>query len=215
RDPLWLWVAFGLPGVLAVLTSPGEGDLLATGLVLLGYVWWTQDDRRWPAIVAFSLAALTRETTLLVPAALALDELVRHRRIILRLAIPFATYAAWVAIVRARVGFLPSDGGGDNFTLPFVGLADSVPHWGTPEIASVVLLGVLVIVAWSRLPAIGRLVVALYLALFTVLAVYAAAFWWAFGRILLPAYVIAMVELLPRLRRAEPASAELAHQPAP
>lgn len=215
RSPLWAWVVVVSPGVLSVLTSPGEGDLLAVGFVLLGLIWWSQPERRDVATVAFVLGGLTRETTLLIPAALLLRDLVTARRLSLRLLWPFGAYAAWVVFVRVRVGVFPSEGGGDNFTLPFVGLRDSIPYWGGAEWLSVALLIGLVLVAWPRLDSIGRLLIALHLALFSVLATYAAGFWWAFGRVLLPAYVIALVELLPRASTTADDEADVTYQPMP
>jgi hypothetical protein len=199
RDPLWAWAVVLLPGAIAVLTSPGEGDLLATALAVGGLVLWQGGTRRSLAVVLLSLAAVTRETTLLVPAAIALHILVRDRRIEWRLVCPLAAYIGWVAFVLARTGYLPSDSGAGTMAVPLSFVRDSVPYWGPPEVLSIVVFLALAVAVWGRLDVESRLVLLGSVGLFALLAQPAAAFWWAFARILLPAYVLLAVELAPRV----------------
>lgn len=195
RDPLWACLAIGTPGVLAVLTAPGEGDLLATALVLLGLMWWMQA-RSARAAGVFVLAALARETMLVVPAALFLHRLLTARRVERRLLIPFAVYVGWFTYVRVRTGELPTASAAGS--LRFVtGFADSISHWGAPEYLSGLLFVGLVGLAWVRLPTEWRLIVGLYAAMMLSFDTETGAFWWAFGRILLPAYLLTLVVLFP------------------
>jgi hypothetical protein len=196
-NALWAWLVVLLPGTIAVLESPGEGDLLATALVLTGLLLWLDGERAELAIGVFALAALTRETTLLVPAALLLHAVLRRQRIRLGLLLPIGTYATWVVILRLRVGAWPTADGGPNLGLPFSAVREALRAWQVWEVLTLLLLGALVAAAWGRLAEPVKLIVACYLALFTVFGVHVMAFWWAFGRVLLPAYALCVASLLP------------------
>ena len=74
------------------------GDALAFSLALWGVVLWRK--RLGWAVILFTLAALTRETTLVVPAACLLVGTKRQRLVLL---VPFAVYAAWDLTVNGLV----------------------------------------------------------------------------------------------------------------
>ena len=67
-------------------------------LALWGVVAWRR--HLWPAVALFALAALTRETTLVVPAACMIVGTNRQR---LALLTPFGIYAAWALAVTRLV----------------------------------------------------------------------------------------------------------------
>jgi len=147
REGDWVPLLLLLPGVVGQMMFGGLADALATGLALFGLAWWLDARDRW-AIVALCLAALGRETTLLVPLALLLAT-ERHRAV--RLLIPFAVYGGWVGVVWLRIGALPSDAPQgrlgfppDNFT--------AAASWSWVEILGAATVVVLAAVAWRRAP---------------------------------------------------------------
>jgi hypothetical protein len=87
-------------------------------------VLWTGTARR-PALAAalFVVAALNRETMLVLPAALLVEGWFRRgwRWADLLLAVPFAAYVGWAAVVRARFGVSTGQGLRRNLDLPLVG----------------------------------------------------------------------------------------------
>jgi hypothetical protein len=92
RGPAWLGLAAAVTPALVVSARASLSDALAFSLALWGVVLWRRK-LGW-AVLLFSLAALTRETTLIAPAACFIVADARRRW---RLAIPFAVYAVWVA----------------------------------------------------------------------------------------------------------------------
>ena len=108
-------------------------DMLALALAL-GGVALTARSRIGLAVLAFALAALTKEVYLVVPWALALWSW-RHnmgRRAVSMLAlvptVPLALWSAWVA---AAVPGVPA--GVENLGLPFNGFMQAVPYWTGAE----------------------------------------------------------------------------------
>ena len=186
RRPDWVPLLLLLPAMVGQLLVGGLSDGLAAGLALLGVVWWLQHRDR-PAIAALCLAALARETALLVPLALLLASDRRRARALL---LPFLTYGAWVALVWLRLQALPTDPGGGRLAAPLTGLVAAVPGWtwvGWVSAASVVLLGA---VALSRAPSPAvRWLVALSALLASTMG---EAVWrsWDFTRPLLPVTVV-------------------------
>ncbi|MFN2606736.1 MAG: hypothetical protein ABR511_02385 [Acidimicrobiales bacterium] len=158
RQGDWVPLLLLLPGVAGQLLFGGLPDALATGLALVGMAWWL-DGRDRRAVAALCLAALGRETTLLVPLALLLATLgrglpsrgaARHRA--LRLTVPFAAYAGWVAVVWARLGALPTAAGEGRLALPPSNLMAAVPRWSWVEVVTAASVVVLAAVAWRRAP---------------------------------------------------------------
>ncbi len=96
--PVWLGLAVALTPALLISVRASLGDALAFALALWGVVLWR--NRLLGAVVLFSLAALTRETTLVVPAACFI---VGARRQRLWLVVPFAVYGVWDLVVSALV----------------------------------------------------------------------------------------------------------------
>ena len=103
RSPWWgavpaLWAGF-LVGVGQDLTEPLAGMLLLSALALV------RSQRHGPAALALTVAALTRETTLVVAVAVLVTG-VAPRRVdgppAWVGAVPLATYAGWRAWVRGR-----------------------------------------------------------------------------------------------------------------
>ena len=173
-------------------------DLLGMGLAVGGYLLWT--DRRprpgWAA-VCFVLAALTRETTLLIPLVLGL-ELLWRRRLDLRSAVLLGlapvTFAAWHLVVRLRLG---APAGGHNFAAPFAGIVAAAPTWDVADVAMAALLvvGLAVSLIWCRRDPAVWLVVAFGL-LGTVLSERVWELWPNFSRVLLPVYFVPMLMVL-------------------
>jgi hypothetical protein len=98
RGPVWLGLAVAVTPALLISVRASLGDAVAFALALWGVVLWRRH-LGW-AVLLFALAALARETTLVVPAACFL---VGTRRQRLALLIPFATYAAWALTVSQLV----------------------------------------------------------------------------------------------------------------
>jgi hypothetical protein len=96
--PVWLGLAVALTPALLIGVRASLGDALAFSLALWGVVLWRRH-LGW-AVLLFALAALTRETTLVVPAACFLLGTRRQR---VALVIPFAVYGAWSLAVSQLV----------------------------------------------------------------------------------------------------------------
>lgn len=189
-----------LPGVISNITSPGTAEPLATVVVLAGLACWLRD-RRAAAVALFCVAALTRETTLAIPAGIALAELVtgstgrgliaRLRRV-LPLTLPLLTYLGWSALMAVRVAPLDHTTAEDNGFDP-TGLIRAIPHWGPPEyLAAAGVVASIVIVLRRREPILTGIVVT-HLVLMAGMGVPVWGFWWAFGRVILPLNVLAFV----------------------
>jgi hypothetical protein len=182
----WVPLLLLLPGVAGQVIFGGLSDALAAGLALLGLAWWLERRDRW-AIVVFCLAALGRETTLLVPLALLLAT---ERRRGVRLLIPFMVYAGWVGLVWLRIGALPTDAHRGRLALPPGNFVSVLGSWTWVEVvcaASVVVLGG---VAWRRAPCREVRWLVVLSALFAVTLGPAVLQSWDFTRPLLPVTVV-------------------------
>jgi hypothetical protein len=134
-SPFFALGVFALPGVLTVAYDMMP-ELLQLGLITVGLLAWETQPRAHTrlAIVAFTLAALTRESSLLVPLVLLAIEIPRIRtresgRAIRLLTTPFVAYAGWIVFIRVRVGVWPmSARAGRLTTVPFGGLVDALRH---------------------------------------------------------------------------------------
>jgi hypothetical protein len=148
RKSDWVPLLLLLPGVAGQVLFGGLSDGLATGLALLGLAWWLQRRDPW-ALAALCLAALARETTLLLPLALLFTA---ERRRIPRLLVPFAAYAGWVGLVWLRVGALPTDARSSRLALPPGNFAAVVGSWSWVEVLGAAAIVGLAAVAWRRAP---------------------------------------------------------------
>ncbi len=119
------------------------GDALALALVAAGVVVWRRDRRCALAVTLFTLAALTRETTLVVPAAVFLVE-GRGRRPPLLVA-PLVP-AAWMGILEVWIGDPGKSAA--QFRPPFLGWVDQGLASGEVAVAFTFLVGS-VWVAWK------------------------------------------------------------------
>jgi hypothetical protein len=192
------------PGMVVVLVNPGLSDALGAALALLGAVRW-RGGHRTSAVVLLCLAALSRDTCLLVAAALLLDEVWSSRS--LRKSWPMlaapATYLGWLVVVRARVGAWPTAYHG-NLSLPFVGLAQQIGRgWSlNGAMGATLTLALLGAAALRRPPRLLALILGLYASM---AACSGALVWASWGdgltRSLLAGEAVAAVWLLlPRAR---------------
>jgi hypothetical protein len=146
------WIAGATGGLtLAFLASMviDLGDALGLALAAGGLYFWRKDRGTAAAIVLFSPAALTRETTLLIPAAAFLAEGIGRRRFRL---IPPAIIAAWIVVLDITIG----DPGKSSaqFRRPFAGWVDQ--GIATPEILVASILGVASLWLGARLWNVDR-----------------------------------------------------------
>lgn len=107
-NPLFALVVLVLPGTIwslvGITPEPVGLGLAALGLGLLA----GPKPRLIPATILLTLAALTRETMLLVPVGLLAWALwYRRRELVAVCVIPVVVYAAWTTAVVARVGSAP------------------------------------------------------------------------------------------------------------
>ncbi len=134
REDLPSWVAplaaASLPALLSVRFL--MADSLAMGLGLLGVLWFLEGRDR-AAVVVLALAALTKETYLLLPLAMAAsiasaDWRSSHarRRALSYLLVPALPLALWTGFVVMRLGWGNSP---NALAWPFVGIVDSIARW--------------------------------------------------------------------------------------
>lgn len=194
---------FALPGVLAIVYNMMP-ELLQLGLLAVGLLAWemtSRGNRRW-AIVALTVAAFTRESSLLVPVVLIATELPRirtrsARRSVALLTIPFVAYAGWIAFVRVRVGAWPFHPQSRPLTaVPFQGLVRALRTSPDRTSTAVWLAVGVVVLAYAlvkgrRTPWLGTACV------FALMGVFLGSVVWQrpdfFGRVLLPFYAFGAV----------------------
>lgn len=193
RQTAWVPMVILLPAVLGQLLFVGLSDTLAAALVLFGLALWIEQRER-PAVVLFCLAALCRETTLLVPAALWLASPPPRTR---RLILPVLVYVSWVAVVWLRLGQLPNAAPEGHLGLPFVGLAQALRHGNWVQVVSLASLVVAGAVAWTRAPTRAIRVLVLLSAVLAALLPLAVWRSWDFTRALLPVTVVGCCLLAP------------------
>ncbi len=184
----WVPLVLLLPGVAIQLLYGGLCDGLATGLVLFGVAWWLEG-RDWWAVLALCLAALTRETTLLVTLALLLAS---DRKRAVRLVAPFAVYAGWLGVVWLRLRVFPGAARPGAFGLPPGNLREAVRSWGLEEVVAAVVVVALASVAWRRAPSAEVRWLAGLSALMAVTLGPVMLRSWDFGRPLLPVTVVGL-----------------------
>jgi hypothetical protein len=204
RDPLWALLVVVMPGVLTDLTWVGP-EALGVALLVIGLRAWQGPVRNlWVAVPAFAVAGLARETMLIVPAVLAVTELVRTRargRDGLWLAGAALPFVGWLLVVRWRIGVWPEGSvEGRLSALPFGGLLEVAGRWTPGDVlaAIVVFLPAAVVLA-RRGDAMWKALVLAHLALAAALG---APVWERhvdFDRVLLPLAVLSLLALGPRL----------------
>ena len=123
----WGWaLLFPLfPGTLHSLMRLTP-DAPAVALALVGGWLLARERIGWSAVL-FSLAVLTKETVVLVPAGLALHAAWRRdaRRATV-LAAPVAVLAAWMLVLRVLFGAFPFLVGGHNMVAPATGILEGI-----------------------------------------------------------------------------------------
>jgi hypothetical protein len=108
RAPWWVGVSVAVTPALVVSARASLADALAFALAVWGAVLWRR--HLWWAVVLFTLAALARETSLVVPAAcLLVGGRARER---LAMLVPFAAYGVWTIAVTMWLD--PSDAGSSS-----------------------------------------------------------------------------------------------------
>lgn len=208
----WALVVVLSPGALITVDWTGP-ECLGVAAALVGFRCWL-DDRRVLAVVALVVAGLARESLLLVPVALAVHSLVVRRagiRAVLPLALPPLAYVAWVGVVWARLGALPSDAGQGRLAAPLTGLWRAAAGWS----ASDTLMAALLITLGIGSVVVARAGAAAWVAAAFALAslLFGSEVWRRvedFGRILLPIVAFGVLAVAPwyeqRRRGASPAA---------
>lgn len=175
-----------LPAVIMQMLFGGLSDGMAVGLALVGMAWWLDGRDRW-AIAALCIAALTKESTLIVVLALLVTADRRRARWLL---LPMAAYASWLVVVRLRVGMWPTAGHPDGLGFPPGNLINGLRSWTITEVLCAASIVALAAVAWHRAPGPEvRWLVALS-GLFALTMGPAVLQGWDFTRPLLPITVI-------------------------
>ncbi len=123
----WYALAYGLTVGIFGSVRLSLPEPLAYALILGGIVLFRQERWWWSAIL-FALAALARETTLLIPAGLGLYLLMQRRwqKAILFGAITLLPFAIWQGILYTQLGSFGIGSGGAQATgfeiIPFMGV---------------------------------------------------------------------------------------------
>jgi hypothetical protein len=181
-----------LPGSLLAMYRSGS-ELVALAWVLLGVLSWTR--RPGEGTIWFLLAALTRETMLIVPAALGLEAALRQRDVapLRPFMVSSAGWALWVLVVRQRFGAWP--GGhyvGGAVAPPLVGLFRAVRRWQPSPVPHVLHIAAVIVLAalcvHRRRDNLSVIVMG-YFVLTLVLGVSVWAAWQDVSRVLLPLHL--------------------------
>jgi hypothetical protein len=174
------WLGLAVPlnlGLLSELDIGGAGVLAM--LLALGGVYALSTPRSGATLagrgtmlasVLFTLAALSREVTLLFATGVVVVLFLRHRRIIWQLlALPALAVGAWRLYLLVRLADLPSGGADNELGAPLVGIWEAFGYWLEDPIdlaIGVVLLTVLTafalravrsrnLLAWGALPTVA------------------------------------------------------------
>jgi hypothetical protein len=202
-DPLAALVLLATPGVIVDLTWVGP-EALGAALVVVGL------GRMLPGpgpgqrsmtvdplgLACLAAAGLCRETLLLVPAVLVVLLLLdRAWRPAVALAATALPYAAWVGLLRLRIGAWPTGSEGGRISLmPFGGLVRALPGWGAGDyvFALVVLGGGAVAVVVTRHREL-RWLIGAHLVLAATLGAQVWTRFADFGRVLLPLNALSVI----------------------
>ncbi|MCU1451215.1 MAG: hypothetical protein JWP02_3385 [Acidimicrobiales bacterium] len=207
-SPWWLGPAvLLLPGALVPLNW-STADVLGLAIAVAGLWLWVRPQRRtWLAAACFAAAGLCRETYLVVPFALGVEALWRHRDgirpILVSLVLTPVPYLAWIVVVHARYGAWPlgsrlGAATAHRLAAPGFGIIEAAHGWGPSEIFNAAALVVIFALAVRRRRPWIFGVVAGYAALALVLGRDVWDFWHAFSRILLPLEVLGLVLICSR-----------------
>lgn len=204
-----LWAILATPAFIASVAYPGLCDPLGLALVAAATTAWLRE-RAWLAVALFTAAALTRETMLIVPLSLGIVHLWRHRTPIgaLKLGIPAAAYAGWLAFVHARTGAWPTDYG--QSAGAFEALRDVLPYWHTAEYLSAALLvASFAVIAWRGTDWM-RITAAINGLLLVFMGQQIALGWFSFGRVTALVPMLALVALGRPIEATDEAAASVA-----
>jgi hypothetical protein len=170
-------------------------------------------ERPWRGALLLLAAALTRETLLVVPAGLLVGHVSArttrlHRPPTRALVTPFLALAAWVALVRLRIGAWPVSAASGRLAPPFTGLLDAARGWTSfggewtyLVLGGAILAGVVALRRDDR-SMLGVVVVSAALGVFMGRLVWAR--WQDFTRPLLPLYAFGLVAILSPSGLVEP-----------
>lgn len=200
RSPAYGLLALALPGAY-VAVRISCADLLAGGLALLAAALFLDGRTRQAAALA-AVAALTKESTLLLTLAVAAASWRSDRRGAVMFAAPavVVTGALWAVLL---VMFPHAGRQYGEIGAPLRGLADSARYWRDTHDwkPAFTVLGTLALaVAAMRRRSPLALATAAYLALFCVQAMGTLAFWTSAPRTLYPLGLCAVAALLERPR---------------
>ena len=221
HNPLLALVVLLAPGMLSALQTLTAEPIALAFLTLGLLLWWDDPRRATLAAVCFSLAALTRESSLVAVAAIGVVEVMRRPRLqpvqlgswlrrVAPPAAPFAVYLAWITLLRVRLGVWPiSARGGRLSRVPFGGLVHAMSAFGNPRSTWFWLVaGVLLVVfTFVRRADPLRAVVLAYALFGAVLGTVVWHRWQDFGRPLLPLYAFGLLIVMTRISRPEPVPA--------
>ena len=187
-----------LPGSLIALRGFGP-ELLAIGFAasaLLAY----EADRPIACGALLAGAALSRESLLLVAAAIALHAIIvrgRRRDAVAILLVPLVALGAWWLVVHARVHAWPWQAGHDRLAWPWDGLVPGVAKWRLPlDPIFAALVAAIPIAALVRAPRSPLTWIAVAHVLFAMaLGVDVWRTWQSFGRPLLPLFAFGLIAI--------------------
>lgn len=207
RSPWFGLVVLLLPGTPAALQHFGP-EPLVLGLLLFALTLWERDHHELAAVL-FVLAALGRETALLVPLVLGLHALCQrrwHDTRLLGLA-PLALGAWWV-ILQLRVGSWPTEGGEGRLGMPLDGLfeaADGRWEQSTQTELLFLALGILIVLATTIVARRSALtaIVLLHAGFATMMGERVWGRLEFYGRVLLPMYAIGVIAVIREFDRAD------------
>jgi hypothetical protein len=222
RNAYWGFAFAAWPGLIMSLSfdlaEPVAAAALAAGIVAVV-------DRRWVwAAAAFTLAALARETAIVVPLALGAVWFARRTVPLIVAAVPALVFFAWQYLIAQQWGVLAVREGSGNVGAPFVGAAHFLTHRsglfpelfdriGFAELA--ILAGIVVAAVASSRRAPLELVVPFIAA--AVIPICATALvWqspWHWLRATTEMFVLALAVLIASGRHRLPAAATLAVWP--
>jgi hypothetical protein len=198
-----------LPGSIVTMCYVGLADGWATAAVMVGFVLWHRG-RYALAAAVFALAILTRETGLIAVGALMLVEW-RDRKRLAALALSALPYAAWLVIVRLRLGtwsFAATSANAASFrySYPGGGLLKAIGDWSLASWLCAGLIVVFVVLGLrGQLPRELRLYMLLWIGAASAMGVGVWETPLGWPRVLLPLTVVCLVSTLPSVKTDTPA----------
>lgn len=209
RSPWWALSILVLPGTVGTLSYLGP-EPLVLALLAWGLVAWERQ-RMWTAVALFTLAALGRETAVLVPGTLGV--LALHRgdwRAAGRLVMVPAAMTAWYLLLQLHIGAWPWEASHGRLRPPLAGLVLAARDiWTDPGMQLLFLaLPVLAVVAAVVLARRDELVVIVLV--HAAFAMLLGEYVWAevefYSRVLLPMYAFAIVAVARSFERTTPSA---------